>query len=87
VTENWNIGPLAPIRAITVGVTHLSPEDEVSEQLSLFDMGMDPVPGERSVNREKLEKIEAAVDKLRMKHGSAAITLGFQKNEDIGVGR
>jgi len=86
VVENWNIGPTAPIRAITVSVTHLVHGDEASEQLSLFDMGMS-LQGEKGVDRDKQEKLEAAVDRLRMKHGSSAITLGFQKNEDIGIGR
>lgn len=85
--DNWNIGPGAPIRAITVGVTHLVQADAAVQQLSLFDIGMETSNGKKVMNREKQEKIEAAVDKLRMKHGSAAITLGFQRNEDIGIGR
>lgn len=84
---NWRVGPAAPIRALTVGVTHLVPEDEAVMQMSLFDMGMQAEGGPKAADREKQEKIEAAVDLLRKKHGSGSITLGFMKNEDIGIGR
>lgn len=85
--DNWNIGPDAPIRAITVGVSQLSPADAVAEQISLFDMGLAISDSEKPVDRAKQEKLEATVEKLRLKHGRSAITLGFQKNEAIGIGR
>jgi len=83
VKNNWNIGSVAPIRALTVGVTGLLPADQVVEQLSLFDLATGP-SGAKSA-RDKQEKLEAAVDLLRQKHGDKAITLGIQKNEDIGL--
>ena len=40
-----------------------------------------------SNNREKQDKMEAAVDGLRQKMGRLAVTLGVQQNEDIGIRR
>jgi len=83
VRTHWHIGQRAPIRALTAGVTHLVPADQATEQLSLFAMaGM----GESSsMNREKQEKLEAAMDKIRMKHGNGSISMGYAENEAIGV--
>lgn len=86
VRTHWKIGPAAPIRALTVGVTHLVPADEITEQLSLFDLGL-AAPEEKKVDRERQERLEAAVDQLRRKHGKNTITLGFMDNDDIGVHR
>ena len=83
IKANWTIGSLAPIRALTVSVTGLLPADQVVEQLSFFDLSA----GEAGTNpaRDKQEKLEAAVDRLRRKHGDKAIKLGIRKNDDIGV--
>ena len=84
IESNWSIGENAPIRAFTVGVTKLIPASEESEQVSLFDlMGGD----QQKKKREKQDKLEAAVYALRQKKGSDTITLGFQKNDDIGIHR
>ncbi len=83
--NNWIIGSSAPVRALTVGVTHLVPADQASEQLSFFDMGM--TTEGKQVNRDRQERLEAAVDRLRQKHGSDTITRGFRDNEDIGIVR
>ena len=80
VLDHWRIGD--PIRALTVGVSKLAPADAVTEQLSLFDL-----VGDEPRDRGKRERLEAAVETLRQKHGDGSITLGYQKNEDIGVGR
>ena len=81
--ENWKAGD--PIRAITVGVAGLVPASEATEQLDLFDlMG---APEESGKLREKQDKVEAAMDALRQKMGNMAVTLGVQKNEEIGVRR
>lgn len=85
VQHNWSIGESSPIRALTVGMTHLLPDDQVSEQLTLFDIGMG-IDGMQA-NRERQEKLEAAVDRLRQKHGSTSISRGFRDNEDIGITR
>ena len=74
--EHWRFGE--PIRALTVGVTKLLPADQVSEQLSMFD----PDDGDRA-RRERRERLEAAVDALRRKHGDGSIHLG-PGEEEIG---
>ena len=79
VKDNWSIGPVQPIRALTVGVSKLvSLEDEV-EQLSLFDT--------ENEKRSRQDKLEQVVDDLRKKHGLDAIRLGSQENREIGVMR
>ena len=82
VRANWQIGQAHPIRALTVGVAKLLPADQVAEQLSLFDLA--PAPGR---DRSRTEKLEAAVEAVRRKHGDGSITLGYQENRDIGVER
>lgn len=79
--NHWRIGAGAPIRALTVGVTHLVRQEEDAQQMNLFDL-MDGAP---AVDRQRQEKLEAAVDTLRQKHGNSAITLGFRRNEEIGL--
>jgi len=84
VRAHWHIGPSAPIRALTFGVTGLLPGDQITEQISLFDL----TPGEKTApksDRKRQEKLEAAVDLLRQKHGDKAIRLGMPKNEEIGL--
>ena len=86
IEDNWRIG--SPIRAITVGVSKLLPAGEAAEQLDLFDLMADPgqaVSGSR--DRERQDKMEAAVDTLRQKMGPLAVTLGIQRNEEIGIRR
>lgn len=83
IKTHWRIGPSAPIRALTIGATGLSPQDKIVEQLSLFDLvGSND---KQKANRKKQEKLEAAVDLLRRKHGNKTITLGIPKNEEIGL--
>ena len=73
VKDNWNIGPVQPIRALTVGVSKLvSLEDEI-EQISLFDT--------ENEKRSRQDKLEQVVDDLRKKHGLGAIRLGSQENK------
>lgn len=70
----WN--EKAPIRAITVTGAHLTPSERVIEQLTIF--------GDKySLNKEKLEKLDNAVDKIREKYGKQSIGLGSLINEDI----
>jgi len=84
VRQNWHIGPGAPIRALTVGVTRLEGEDTQVEQLSMFDLDSNGASG---AAREKQERLEAAVEALRQRHGRGSITLGFMENPEIGVHR
>ena len=86
IRDNWQIGN--PIRAITVGVSRLVPADEAAEQLDLFDLVSDPAPpGHAKRDRERQDRMEAAVDTLRQKMGTTAVTLGLQRNEEIGIRR
>ncbi len=87
VTTNWRVGQAAPIRALTIGVTHLTPANEIAEQLSLFDAGLFDPAQEWKVDRARQEQLEAAVDRLRRKHGADVLSLGFRENEEIGLGR
>ncbi len=88
IRENWPIGDKAPIRAITVGVTKLLPEEQAGEQMDLFDLlGAADSGKPTKAQREKQEKLEAAVDSIRKRFGNTTITLGYQQNEDIGVNR
>lgn len=81
VQENWSIGEAHPIRALTVGVTKLVPADKVVEQMSMFDLVSE------DDRRDRQERLEAAVEAVRRKHGDGSITLGYQENEAIGVKR
>lgn len=83
ICENWKIGD--PIRAITVGVSHLVPANEATEQLDLFDLLGSPEESRKM--REKQDKVEAVMDALRQKMGNTAVTLGVQRNEEIGIRR
>ena len=77
---HWRAGD--PVRAITVGVTKLVSADAAAEQVSLFDL-----MGGTAANKEKQERLEAAVDDLRRKYGDGSVTLGYQENREIGLGR
>ncbi len=65
----WRSG--APIRALTVTALNLIPEDEAAEQLGLFD----PQAPRR---RDKVEKLERAMDAIRAKYGRSALTTALQ---------
>ncbi len=88
IRDNWPIGEKAPIRALTVGVGKLQPADQTAEQMDMFELlGQADSAKLTKAQREKQEKLEAAVDSIRRRFGSATITLGYQQNEDIGVNR
>ena len=74
----WNISEYAPIRTITIGIGKLIQADEEIEQVSLLD-------DEETEKRKKQDRIESTIDALRRKTGNKAVTLGFGKNEDIGI--
>jgi DNA polymerase-4 len=67
IQANWRPG--APVRALTLTASHLIPEDEDASQLSLFEDD-----GVR--RREKLEKLEDAVYKIRTRFGQDSIRAG-----------
>ena len=81
---HWRIGPDNPIRAITVGVSALTRMGERPEQISLFDL--ESAQDVRSyAAREKRERLESAVDKIRLKHGGGAVIHGCRRAADIGL--
>ena len=74
IRGNWTIGEKAPIRAITVGVTKLLPSDQAGEQMDMFDLLVTTNVGKPiKAQREKHEKLEAAVDSIRRRFGNHAI--------------
>lgn len=81
---NWHVSPDAPIRALTASVSGLLPADQVVEQISMFELP-EADAGKPKADRRKQEQLEAAVDRLRQKHGKKAIALGVPKNKDIGL--
>ena len=81
---HWRIGPDNPIRAITVGVSALTRMGERPEQISLFDLE-ETQDAHSYAAREKRERLESAVDKIRLKHGGGAVTRGFRTAADIGL--
>lgn len=82
VRNNWCIGQFSPIRAMTVGVSHLVGADEIVEQISMFDAGL-LENKENHFDRAKQERIEEAVASIREKHGNHAIAVGITHNEVI----
>ena len=64
--------PPAPIRAITVTALHLVAEEDAYEQADLFAAAS---------NKERLEKLEGAMDQIRKKYGGGAIAFGAAQNE------
>ena len=69
-TELWQ--PPAPIRALAVTAIHLSPEDTAYEQVDLFNTAALP-------KKERQEKLEAAMDRIRGKFGADAIAFGASR--------
>ena len=61
----WNMDQ--PVRALTVTAIYLLPADEAGAQLNLFER-------EDSRRRERLEKLEGTLDRIRDKYGADAIS-------------
>ena len=61
----WNMDQ--PVRALTVTAIYLIPADEAGAQLDLFDR-------DGSAKRERLEKLEGALDQIRARYGAGAIS-------------
>ena len=74
IQASWN--PRAPIRALTITGQNLVPESEAAEQIDLFAAGA-------PARRDKLEKLERAVDGIRDRVGKSAIQFAASQN---GVG-
>ena len=77
--SNWKIG-LSPIRALTVTVSDLTDADGYPLQYPLR-----PTEGEEQ--REKQEKVELTMDRLRGRFGKKIITFGssFHSNGEEDV--
>jgi len=76
VDQLWR--PPSPIRALTVTAIHLVQDDQAYEQVDLFTAAAAP-------KKEKQEKLEAAMDRIRGKYGTGAIIFGAaqpEKEED-----
>ena len=81
--DAWNLK--LPIRALTVTGQNLVDEADAGEQLDLFAAGAAP-------HRDKLERLERTMDKIRDKYGGGAITFasavrgepgGTQRQDDV----
>lgn len=72
----WNLR--APIRMLTITGANLVDEN-CFEQSSLFCE-------EEDKRREKMERIEEAVDNIRSRYGRGSISFGSIINNDIGIG-
>jgi len=81
----WRIMPdgrCAPIRMLTITGQNLIRDEEATEQVSLFDLAEN---GKPSAQKEKYEKLEAAITKLQQKHGAGSVVMGCVENEDLGI--
>ena len=67
-----------PIRMITVSATNLIKRENSSEQISFFE-------NNSNSKREKSEKIDNVVDKIRQKYGNSSIFNGAIIDSDIGI--
>lgn len=76
LSDAWAEGK--PIRMITVSATNLERRENASEQISFFDVNTNE-------KREKSEKRDNAVDKIRQKYGSSSIVNGAIIDSDIGI--
>ena len=64
--------PPAPIRALTVTAIHLTSPSDAYEQVDLFIVTEAP-------KRKKQEQLEAAMDRIRSKYGTDAISFGASR--------
>ncbi len=76
IKKVWNLK--APIRMLTITGMELMDEN-CPEQLRLFSK-------DDNKEREKIEKIEMAIDIIRGRYGRDSISYGSSINDDIGIG-
>ncbi|HML48907.1 MAG TPA: hypothetical protein PKE04_19370, partial [Clostridia bacterium] len=75
---SWKKGK--PIRLLAVTAMKLVPKNaEVTKQVTLFDSASD------TANREKEERLELAMDRIREKYGEGSITTAGIAFSDIGI--
>ena len=75
IKGSWKLN--APIRALTITGTNLVPVHEEIEQISLFS--------DCNNERKRQEQLETAIDKIREKYGSNAISFGSVINNCLGI--
>ena len=83
--SKWHMMPdgrCAPIRMLTITGQNLVRDEDATEQLSLFEFSDGVKP---SAQKEKYEKLEAAISQLRHKHGAESVVMGCVENEDLGL--
>ena len=74
IKKSWRMRD--PIRMLTITAINLCDENQ-AQQLSLFS--------NENVLAEKGEKVERAMDNIRKKFGTGAISFGSIINNDIGL--
>jgi DNA polymerase IV len=72
----WN--PTAPIRMLALTGTGLVPRDAPGGQLCFFEP-------DAALQRQKEERLETALDGIRTRFGSSAVTFGTLINDDLGL--
>lgn len=75
---NWREN--APVRALTITAISLTPKDQAQEQLCLWQT-------QESARRERLERLESAVQRIRGRHGAASIAMGMVESDELGIRR
>jgi DNA polymerase-4 len=78
IHSSWKAG--APIRMLTITAQKLIPAEESAEQTTLFG------GQQEDEHREKRERLEKAVDRVRDKYGFGSITSGAVIKNDLGIG-
>lgn len=76
IREVWNENK--PIRMITVTASNLIDDGKIYEQIDFFDE-------DKYEKRQKEEKLEVAIDKIRRKFGGESIINGAFMDSDIGI--
>ncbi len=74
---SWRAGK--PLRLLAVTAMKLVPKEEVMEQVTMFD----PPPG--SSDRDRVERLEKTMDKIREKYGEGSISTAGIAFSDIGI--
>ena len=76
VEKTWDMN--APIRTLTVTGGQLVETGAEAEQMTLF-------AEENQAELEKMERLEAAIDGIRARHGAKALRPGVLLNNDLGI--
>jgi DNA polymerase-4 len=76
IESSWEPGE--PIRLLAITAQKLVPASDAAEQTSLF--------GGTDEGRERRERLEKAMDKVRDKYGSRSISSGAVVKNDLGIG-